>query len=188
MRGSANRPSSWHPQPGQVKSRFKTGGERVVEPPAAVPPYQTNERSDRAGKPAVVRLLQAKETPVDRNYKPTATWINVVLAAILLVSPWVFSFPSGAVTINSVVAGLLVGVVSIAALFAQRRGSESWLSLVLINMVLGAWLFLSPLLLHVNNADAQTWILMLGGTIVAALSAVEVWRAVGTLPASRTTG
>jgi hypothetical protein len=127
--------------------------------------------------------LRAKEIAVDRNYKPIATWISLALAVVFLISPWIFSFPAGAVTINSVVAGLMVGVVGLAALFAQRRGSETWLSLVLLDMVLGAWVFLSPLLLHFNDANAATWVHMLGGTAVCALAAMEAWRAVGTRPA-----
>jgi hypothetical protein len=123
---------------------------------------------------------------VDRNYKPVATWINVALAVLFLVSPWIFSFPAGAISLNSVVSGLMVGVVSLAAIFAQRLGSETWLSLVLLDMVLGAWVFLAPLMLHFNDADAQTWISMLGGIAIALLAAAEVWRAVGVQPARLT--
>ena len=117
---------------------------------------------------------------MDASYKPTATWINVAVAVVFLISPWIFSFPAGTVTVNSVIAGLLVGGMSLAALFAQRRSSDTWLSLVLLDMVLGAWVFLSPLLMHFNDADAQTLILMFGGLVVSGLAAVEVWRAVGT--------
>jgi hypothetical protein len=116
------------------------------------------------------------------TYKPVMTWISLAVAAAVLVSPWIFAFPAGAITLNAVIAGLMVGVAALIAILLNRSGSESWLTFVLLNLVLGAWLFLSPLMLHFNDANAETWILMLAGIAVTALAAVEVWRAAAPLP------
>jgi hypothetical protein len=110
---------------------------------------------------------------------PTATWISLGLAAVLLVSPWVFAFPAGAATISPVVGGLLVGGAAILALLLHRRGSEFWLNYVLVNMVFGAWVFLAPLLLHFNDAYPATWVHMIIGLVVIILATSEVWRAAG---------
>jgi hypothetical protein len=123
--------------------------------------------------------IRRRENTVDKKYMPAATWITLVVAIVLLVSPWIFAFPAGAVTLNAVIAGLLVGGAAGLALLMQRRGSASWLSFALLNLVLGGWVFISPLMLHFNGANAATWIHMLGGIAVTLLAMLEVWRAVG---------
>ena len=64
--------------------------------------------------------------------------INLVLAIILFISPWIFGFPAGPPSVNAMIAGLVIGVVAIAALVSFGQWEE-W-----INLVLGFWVLISP--------------------------------------------
>jgi len=51
------------------------------------------------------------------NHLPWEEWINVTLAVVLIASPWLFNFSSvTAATINALVCGGLLVVLSVAAL------------------------------------------------------------------------
>ena len=52
-------------------------------------------------------------------------------------------------------------------------------NLVLFNLVLGAWVFISPLLFHYNTDDAATWIHMIGGIVVMSAATAQMWRIAG---------
>jgi SPW repeat len=43
---------------------------------------------------------------------------NLILGVILLASPWIFGFPSGAASQNAVISGIVIAAISIAALAA----------------------------------------------------------------------
>ncbi len=95
--------------------------------------------------------------------------INLVLAILLIASPWVFAFPTGTITINAVVAGLIIGVVAIAALFAFAQWEE-W-----VNLILGAWVVASPFVLQFTSDAKALWTHVVIGLVVAVLAAVELW-------------
>ncbi len=66
-------------------------------------------------------------------------WINLVLAAFLFVSPWIFDFTSNAAASwNAWICGAIIAVLALAAIawFAEW---EEW-----INVALGAWLVIAP--------------------------------------------
>ena len=78
----------------------------------------------------------------------------------------------------SLISGLLVVIGSLAALrFHDRWGA--WANLVLLNLVLGAWVFISPMLFHYNTNDAATWIHVLGGIAVIVVATMQMWRIAG---------
>ena len=71
------------------------------------------------------------------------------------------------------------------ALLTQGRW-ESWGNLALLNLLLGALVFISPLLFHYNDNNPATWIHMLGGIAVGALAYIQMWR-LADLPHTPTT-
>jgi len=95
--------------------------------------------------------------------------INLILAILLIASPWVLTFPAGTITTNAVVAGLIIGVVAIAALFAFAQWEE-W-----VNLIVGAWVIASPFVLHFTSDTRALWTHVLLGLAVAVLAAIELW-------------
>lgn len=83
-------------------------------------------------------------------------WLTLILAVWLFVSPWILNFsgmPNAAW--DAWIVGVIVAVVSIIAL-AQMAQWEDW-----VNLILGAWLFISPWVLRfsgIQNAAWDAWI------------------------------
>jgi hypothetical protein len=94
--------------------------------------------------------------------------VNFSLGTILFFSPWLFSLPAGAPRQTASVIGLLIAVLSIAALAAYAVWEE-W-----FNLVVGLWLIATPWLFSFEDSKAIT-VEVLIGTAVAALAAFEVW-------------
>jgi hypothetical protein len=98
--------------------------------------------------------------------------VNLLLGMILFFSPWLFGLAAGAQWQTASTVGILIAVLSIAALAAFAVWEE-WLTLMA-----GLALIVSPWLLDFQNSDAMTIDVAIGA-IVAALAAVEVWLAQG---------
>src|SRR6516164_8914202 len=94
--------------------------------------------------------------------------VNFSLGTILFFSPWLFSLSAGAPRQTSSIIGLLIAVLSIAALAAFAVWEE-WL-----NLVAGLWLIATPWLFSFEDSKAMT-VEVLIGTAVAGLAAFEVW-------------
>jgi hypothetical protein len=101
---------------------------------------------------------------------------NLSLSIVLFFSPWLFGLSTGAPWQTASIVGLIIAVLSIAALAAFAVWEE-WL-----NLVAGLALMLSPWLLSFQDKQAMT-IDMVIGTIVAALAAFEAWLTYGSPPA-----
>lgn len=93
---------------------------------------------------------------------------NLSLGAILFFSPWLFGMPRGAEYQIASIIGLLIAVLSIAAIAAFAVWEE-WL-----NLVVGLGLIALPWVLGFQESDAVTLDVVIGA-IVAALAAFEVW-------------
>ena len=93
---------------------------------------------------------------------------NLILGVILLASPWIFSFPSGAASQNAVISGIVIAAISIAALAAFTVWEE-WL-----NLILGVWVLVSPWVLGFAGTTAMHVHIVIG-VIVAILAALEIW-------------
>ncbi len=93
---------------------------------------------------------------------------NLVLGAILFVSPWIFGFDAGFATQNAVIVGIVMAALAIAALAAFAVWEE-WL-----NLVVGLWALISPWVLGFQGTTAMT-VHALIGIAVAVLAAVEIW-------------
>ncbi len=93
---------------------------------------------------------------------------NLVLSVILFFSPWLFGLATGAQWQTASTVGLIIGVLSIAALAAFAVWEE-WL-----NLIAGLVLIVSPWMLGFQDSDAMTIDVAIG-VIVATLAAFEVW-------------
>ena len=91
-----------------------------------------------------------------RGSARASSWINLALGAWVLVSPWVLGFSEvNRPTWNAVVTGVGIAVVAAAAV-SGRDPSVAW-----VNMILGAWLFISPWGLTYTTVEAaarNAWI------------------------------
>jgi hypothetical protein len=94
--------------------------------------------------------------------------LNLVLGALLFLSPWIFGFASGAETQNAVISGIVIAVLSIAALAAFAEWEE-WL-----NLIVGLWVLVSPWVLGFAAGTAMTVHVVIGA-IVAIIAAIELW-------------
>jgi hypothetical protein len=93
---------------------------------------------------------------------------NLVLGAILFVSPWIFGFEAGTASENAVIVGIVIAVLAIAALAAFAVWEE-WL-----NLVVGLWAVISPWVLGFQGTTAMTVHVVIG-IAVAALAGIEIW-------------
>lgn len=96
--------------------------------------------------------------------------INLALAVCLFVSPWALGFtPDAMPAWNAWIVGLVLGILAVATLsvFAEW---EEW-----VNLVLGAWLVISPWVLQFTTNQSAMWTHVVIGLLVAAMSAWAVW-------------
>jgi hypothetical protein len=93
---------------------------------------------------------------------------NLLLSAVLFFSPWLFDLSTGAQWQTASTAGVLIAVLSIAALAAFAVWEE-WL-----NLIAGLALIASPWLLGFQDSQAMTVDVAIGVS-VAALAAFEAW-------------
>jgi heme/copper-type cytochrome/quinol oxidase subunit 3 len=109
-------------------------------------------------------------------------WVNLVLAIALVISPWVLAFSTGLATYNAVIAGLIIGLVAIGAIVAFAQWEE-W-----VNLIVGAWVFISPFVLGFADSTAAMWTHVVIGLVVAVLAAVELWTVTHQPPARTAAG
>jgi len=100
-------------------------------------------------------------------------WGDLILGMILFFSPWLFDLSTGVQWQAASTIGILIAVLSIAALAAFAVWEE-WL-----NLIAGLTLIVSPWLLGFQNSDAMSIDAAIGA-IVALLAAFEMWLAHGT--------
>lgn len=93
--------------------------------------------------------------------------VNLLLGLFLLVSPWVVGF-SGPASSNAVISGIIIAILSIAALSAFAIWEE-WL-----NLLLGLWVIASPWVLGFAGTNASS-VHVIVGIAVAVLAAIELW-------------
>ena len=93
---------------------------------------------------------------------------NLVLGAVLFVSPWLFGFDAGKISQNATLSGLVIAILAIAALAAFAVWEE-WL-----NLIVGLWTLVSPWVLGFQGTTAMT-VHVLIGAAVAVLAAIEIW-------------
>lgn len=85
---------------------------------------------------------------------------NLFLAAVLFISPWLFKVTNSQGKIDLWITSAIIVVLSLAAIIAYRDWEE-WL-----NVLMGAWLIVSPWLLGFPHTRAMHLSIGFGGVIV----------------------
>jgi SPW repeat len=93
---------------------------------------------------------------------------NLILGATLILAPWMFTFAAGIQSENMIASGIVVMLLSIAALVGFAAWEE-W-----GNMIAGFWLIASPWVLYFQETEA-TRLQVTIGIIVAAFAKNELW-------------
>lgn len=93
---------------------------------------------------------------------------NLLLAAILFISPWFFAHASRAAGLDLRLSSAAIICVSCAAILAFSMWEE-WL-----NVALGLWLIVSPFILGFTHTRAMHFSVSIGAAI-AFLAALELW-------------
>jgi hypothetical protein len=93
---------------------------------------------------------------------------NLVLALVLLATPWFLVRDTMAVDINLWASGAAIGAISVAAMVAFAWWKE-W-----VNLLLGLWLIASPWLLGFAHTSAMHFSIGIG-VVVAFMSVLEIW-------------
>ncbi|HEX4408245.1 MAG TPA: SPW repeat protein [Xanthobacteraceae bacterium] len=94
--------------------------------------------------------------------------VNLALGCVLFFSPWLFGLSIGAQWQTASVAGIVIAVLSIAALAAFAVWEEWFI------LIAGLVLIVSPWLLSFQNSDAMHIDVAIG-LAVTTLAALEVW-------------
>ena len=96
--------------------------------------------------------------------------VSVLVGVWLLISPWVLGYYGIAAAMwNSVVLGVIFAVAAGAAVLKFHEWEE-W-----VNVVLGAWLIVSPWLLNYAVMGAAAWNHVIVGLLVLVLSSWSIW-------------
>ncbi|WP_407179107.1 SPW repeat protein [Bradyrhizobium sp. STM 3562] len=93
---------------------------------------------------------------------------NLLLAAVLIVSPWLFKMTNAPGKFDLWASGAVIAVVSLAAIIAYKDWEE-W-----ANFLLGLWLIVSPWLLGFAHTRAMHFSIGIG-VIVAFLAILDLW-------------
>ncbi len=95
--------------------------------------------------------------------------LMVVIGVWLLVSPWVLGYPSySPPAINAYIAGAII------ALLAAFDMVKTHIWAVLLNIVVGMWVAVSPWLVGVVRDPAMTWSLVMAGLATVVLAVWEL--------------
>lgn len=93
---------------------------------------------------------------------------NLVLAALLFVSPWIFAFTNRTGKLDVWLTSAAIVAISVGAMFAYANWAE-W-----ANLLLGLWLVVSPWLLGFTGTRAMHFSVAVGA-VVAFLAALELF-------------
>lgn len=93
---------------------------------------------------------------------------TAAFGSFLFVSPWIFAYVSETARIEVWVTGAAIAAASVAAIVTVSDWEE-W-----VNLMLGAWLIISPWLLGFVHTKAMHVCVLLGA-LVAFVAALELW-------------
>ena len=93
----------------------------------------------------------------------------LLLGLWLIVSPWVYSYPQGSQQmINAIVSGLVIAVLAAFDLY------KTYFWAVVVNLLLGVWVALSPWVLRLAEQSTLMWNSVIVGIAVAVLALWEL--------------
>ena len=96
-------------------------------------------------------------------------WCNWLLGIWLCISPWALRFDlEPTATRTAVISGILIILAELLTLSVYRAWEE-W-----INVILGAWLVISPWALAIAASTARNNLVVVG-LLVTALAFYEIW-------------
>lgn len=93
---------------------------------------------------------------------------NLVIAAVLFASPWLFGLTNGTAKLDFWISSAAILAISLAAVFAYANWEE-W-----ANLLFGLWLISSPWVLGFSHARAMHFAIGIG-TVVAFMAVLELW-------------
>lgn len=98
-------------------------------------------------------------------------WVNLVLAVLLFIAPWLLRFSTDlTASYNAWISGVVVGIIAVTALTAFAEWEE-WLE-----MLVGLWVVISPWALGFALDRTATWSHVILGLLVIAFAASEVYQ------------
>jgi hypothetical protein len=98
--------------------------------------------------------------------------VNFVLGIWLIASPWVLQYATQTTPAwNAYVVGVIIAVAALSALLAFHQWEE-W-----VNVVLGAWLIVSPWLLGFSALTNVVWNQVVTGLVAGALALWAAYKA-----------
>ena len=97
-------------------------------------------------------------------------WTNLVLGAVLLVSPWLGLGGGGSVAANAVVCGFVVACAAGAALAKPSLGAER------TNAWVGVWLMVAPWVLAFSGNAGATWTSITIGLAITCFAGIQITR------------
>jgi hypothetical protein len=95
---------------------------------------------------------------------------NIAIAAVLLVSPWLFKLNNGTARMDFWISGVAIIAISLAAILAYANWEE-W-----ANFLFGLWLIASPWILGFSHARAMHFAVGIG-IVIAFMAVLELWLA-----------
>ncbi len=97
-------------------------------------------------------------------------WVNLVLAVLLFLSPWVLGYSGQQEAAwNAWISAVVIAALAIGALSAFQEWEE-WL-----NLVVGLWVAVAPWILGFAATVTAMWTHVVLGLLVAAAAAWEIW-------------
>lgn len=105
---------------------------------------------------------------VDFNSESVLDLYNLLLAAVLFLSPWFFAHASRMAGLDLRLSAAAIIILSLAAMIAFSTWEE-W-----VNLAIGLWLVVSPFLLGFTHSHAMHFSIGIGAAI-AFMAALELW-------------
>jgi SPW repeat len=96
-----------------------------------------------------------------------SSWVNILLAIWVIVSPFAFSVHSSKAMWSNVVTGVVVGILALVR-WSMHQSGWSWL-----NLILGIWLVISPFVFFLSGV--AMWNNVIVGIIIAALALTNTY-------------
>ena len=93
---------------------------------------------------------------------------NLLLAMVLLISPWLFARANGIAAMDLRASGAAIAILSVAAMVAFSNWEE-W-----ANLLLGIWLIVSPWVLGFAHTRGMHFSIGVGAAVTF-LAALELW-------------
>ncbi|OGI26700.1 MAG: hypothetical protein A2359_03420 [Candidatus Moranbacteria bacterium RIFOXYB1_FULL_43_19] len=102
----------------------------------------------------------------ERQNIKTANWLIVLAGMWLIVAPFILGFSGTLLSLNDVITGVIIALVSLIAIGLSEEGK--WLNG--INVLLGAWIFVTPFFM-MSIGNAGMWNNLIIGIITVTLGA-----------------